>query len=126
MKTSSAKAKGRGLQQLARDGFLAIGRLFGLEPDDVKSTTMGETGVDIQFSPAARRLLGPLAVECKCRETLVVPTVFWEHAAKYPNQTPLLIHRRNRTEALVTIKFEYFLEILQKMTTCKTLHGTAA
>ena len=62
MKAQSAKAKGRKLQQVVRDGVLK--RFPSLEPDDVRSTSMGAGGEDVQLSPVARRLF-PYQVECK-------------------------------------------------------------
>ena len=51
--TRAAKAKGRLGQNEIRDKILET--FPELEPDDVKSTTMGDSGEDIQLSPAARR-----------------------------------------------------------------------
>ena len=62
MKTRSAKNKGKRLQNQVRDQLLE--NFKQLEPDDIKSTTMGESGEDIQLSPAARKLI-PYAIECK-------------------------------------------------------------
>lgn len=67
MKTSSAKAKGRKLQQHVRDVLLEA--FPTLEPDDVKSTSMGAQGEDVQLSPAARKLM-PIAVETKARNSI--------------------------------------------------------
>lgn len=61
IKTSSAKAKARKLQQHVRDLIL---KLFELEEGDVISTSMGASGVDVQMSPRARRAL-PISIECK-------------------------------------------------------------
>ena len=46
MKTSSAKAKGRNLQKWVRD--IILESFPGLEPDDVRSITMGDSGEDMQ------------------------------------------------------------------------------
>ena len=62
IKPSSSKAKGRRLQQAVRDGILEA--FPALEPDDVKSTSMGAGGEDVQLSPAARKLF-PYQIECK-------------------------------------------------------------
>ena len=62
IKTSSAKNKGRKLQQWTRDRILEL--VPTLEPDDVKSTSMGAGGEDVQLSPAARKSV-PLTIECK-------------------------------------------------------------
>ena len=51
--TKQAKQKGRLGQQEIRDRLLEMFPEF--EPDDIKSTTMGESGADIQLSPAARK-----------------------------------------------------------------------
>jgi len=62
VKTSSAKAKGRRLQQKVRD--LILETFSELEEDDVRSTSMGAGGEDVQLSPLARRKF-PFSVECK-------------------------------------------------------------
>ena len=54
MKTKSAKAKGKRLQNRVRD-LLVEKYSKVLEEGDFKSTTMGESGIDIQLSPAARK-----------------------------------------------------------------------
>lgn len=64
MKPASAKAKGRKLQQDIRDLLLKYSP--SLEPDDVKSTSMGAGGEDVQLSPAARKQY-PVSIECKSR-----------------------------------------------------------
>jgi hypothetical protein len=97
-----------------RDALLAIGATFGLESGDVRSTSMGAPGLDILLSPAATRLFGRLAIEAKNRESLVVPTVFFEHAEKYPDDVPVLVHKRNHTEPLVTVKLSYFIDLLNR------------
>ena len=38
-----------------------------LEPDDIKSTVMGDSGEDIQLSPLARKII-PLTIEVKRRK----------------------------------------------------------
>ena len=67
MKTRSAKNKGKRLQNSVRDILLET--FTQLEEDDIKSTTMGESGEDIQLSPAARKLI-PYAIECKNQEKM--------------------------------------------------------
>ena len=63
--TRNAKAKGRLGQQEVRDKLLET--FPDLEPDDIKSTVMGDSGEDIQLSPAARRII-PLTIEVKRRK----------------------------------------------------------
>ena len=71
MKTRSAKAKGRRLQNKIRD--LLLEEFKELEPDDIRTAIMGETGEDIKLSPAARRKI-PYSFECKNQEKINI----WE------------------------------------------------
>ena len=58
--TRAAKAKGRVGQNEIRDKLLETFPEF--EPGDIRSTTMGDTGEDIQLSPAARKKI-PITIE---------------------------------------------------------------
>ncbi len=68
MKPSSAKQKGRALQQFVAKQLLNIARLVDPETDinedDIRSTPMGVNGPDVQLSTAARKLVN-YDVECK-------------------------------------------------------------
>jgi hypothetical protein len=81
MKTRSAKNKGKRLQNDVRD--LILETFTELEPDDVRSTTMGDSGEDILLSPAARKLF-PFATEKKkgmrrkLKEIVVKHTYQWK------------------------------------------------
>jgi hypothetical protein len=120
--TSSKKAKGRRLQQQVCADLLEIGKQYGLEDDDLRSTPMGCSGVDVLFSPAARRVFGPTFVECKNREALNVPTTFWEHENKYyaAEGLKLLVHMRNHTKPLVTLKWSDFITLWKEYLNGKT------
>ena len=111
MKTASSKAKGRKLQQLVRDKILdAFPRL---EPDDVKSTSMGASGEDIQLSPAARRWF-PFSTECKSRAAVSVYA--WYQQAKTNSPTgmePLLVIKQNNSKPLVVIDLDAFMSIVK-------------
>jgi len=75
---------------------------------------MGQNGVDVILSPAAKKVFN-LSVECKNVEKLNVPTVFQEHYEKYPDASlKLLVHCRNRVEPLVTLRLEDFAAYLEK------------
>lgn len=114
MTTQSGKAKGRRLQQLICKGLLEIGKQFDLVADDIASRGMGQSGTDVILSPAAKKIFGKLAVEAKNREALNVTTVFWEHAGKYPGYISLLVHKRNHTDPLCTLKLSEFLAIFER------------
>lgn len=113
MKTSSCKGKGRRLQYLIRDKLRAMGGGHGLEADDIKSTPMGSSGVDIQFSPHAARIF-PLAIEAKNVEKLNVVGVFCKHYEKYDDgeKMPILVHARNHTKPMVTLAWDDFISLL--------------
>ena len=95
MKTRSAKSKGRRLQNQIKE--LLLESFKELEPDDVRSAIMGETGEDIKLSPAARRQI-PYSFECKNQEKINI----WEslnqaeeNSGNYPH---VLIFKRNRSK----------------------------
>jgi hypothetical protein len=116
MKTSSAKAKGRGLQQRIRDMYRAIGKCYGLQDDDIESRGMGQQGVDIILTPRARDVFNH-QVECKKHKRVAVPTHFEEHYAKYRDTMglKLLYHENDRSPALVTLRVEDFMSILEEL-----------
>ncbi len=109
MKTSSAKGKGRRACKKAQEELL---RVFpSLEPDDIRVTPSGVPGEDLQLSPAARRLF-PYQVECKNVEKLNIWEAF-EQAKTHGDYTPLLVYTRNRSDMMVTLRFEDFLKLFQ-------------
>ena len=110
MKTSSAKAKGRRLQNLLRDKLLAT--FSTLEEGDIRSTVMGMTGEDVQLSPKAQKII-PYAFECKNQEKLNVWKSF-EQAESHSGDLetmPALVVARNRQKPLVVLDLEHFLKI---------------
>lgn len=110
MKTSSAKAKGRRLQQRVRDDMRAIAGTR-LDPSDIESTTMGLSGVDIVLTKAAKDIFGPLAFECKNVELLNAVGVFQKHYDKYAakGMVPIMVHSRNHIEPRVTMLWADFV-----------------
>jgi len=114
MKTSSAKAKGRRLQQEVCRLLRELGKPYGLVDDDLTSRGMGQNGTDVVFSPAARRVVN-CSIECKNVEKLNVVTVFLEHFEKYKqdDSLKLLVHSRNHTEPMVTLRLSDFMEIFK-------------
>ena len=110
MRPSSAKAKGRKLQQVVRDAVL---NCFPFLTDkDVKSTTMGESGIDVQLSEAARKLF-PWAVECKNYSKIAV-YAWWEQATKAAESeklAPLLVIKANLKEPLACLRLEDFMKL---------------
>lgn len=114
MKTSSAKQKGRKLQQLVRDTLLKA--FPQLEVDDIKSTSMGAQGEDVQLSPAARKII-PVAIEAKARRSIAVGRFYeqaQEHAisVKEPVE-PVVVLKEDRKNPLVLISLDFFVALCQ-------------
>ena len=113
IKTSSAKAKGRKHQQWVRDQILAV--YPQLESDDVRSTSMGAGGEDVQLSPAARKLF-PYSVECKAHKSFAIYTVMDQAETNCPkNVQPMGIIKADRRSPLVVLDAEYFFGIMERM-----------
>lgn len=112
MKPSSAKNKGRKLQQLVRDAILKVYKT--LTPDDVRSTGMGQGGVDIQLSQAAKKLF-PYSVECKNKERINIwSDIAQAEANKQPDTYALLVIKKNRTEAYAVVPLNHFMDMLHE------------
>jgi len=111
MKPQSAKGKGRRLQQWVRD--LILETWDQLEPDDVRSTSMGAGGEDLQLSPAARRKFN-FSVECKNTERLNVWSAYEQAEANSGKHEPLLVMKKNRKKPLVVIDAETFMKLVEK------------
>ena len=104
MKTSSAKAKGRKLQQYTRDSILH--KFIQLEQDDVKSTSMGAGGEDVQLSPAARKLF-PYTIEAFAGYAVM------RQAEEHENFTPLCVIKANNEKPLAMLYLEDFMKLEQ-------------
>ena len=111
MKTRSAKNKGKRLQNKVRD--LILEKFNTLEPDDVRSTTMGDSGEDVLLSPAARKKF-PFSVECKNQEKINIWESLKQAETNSNNHTPLLIFKRNRTKTYAVLEFDKLLELLDE------------
>jgi len=112
MRPSSAKAKGRRLQNEIQQ--ILLERFPQFEPDDARPAIMGESGVDIKMSPFAQRQF-PYSIEAKCQEKLNIWDA-WKQALKNMKEktSPLLIFRRNHHETLVTMRIDDFFNLLEE------------
>jgi hypothetical protein len=111
MKTRSAKNKGKRLQNNIRDILLETFK-EQLEPDDIKSTTMGESGEDIQLSPAARKLI-PYAIECKNQEKLNIWESLKQAESNSEKGKPVLIFKRNRSKTYAVLEIQDFIDLIK-------------
>ena len=113
MKTSSAKAKGRRLQTYVGDTLRAA---FRLQEPDLRPAIMGETGMDIQMSTAARECW-PFATEIKNVERLNVWQAL-EQACAHAGTTglkPLLVFSRNRSKVWAVLDFELLVAMQKEL-----------
>jgi len=83
-----------------------------LEPDDVRSTSMGAGGEDVQLSPAARKLF-PYTVECKNLAKIAVYN-YYVQATGHNDFEPLVIIKQDRSKPLAVVDLEHFMELVKK------------
>ncbi len=112
MKPASCKQKGRSYQQWVRDELLKAFPV--LEQDDIKSTSMGAQGVDVQLSPAAQKLF-PFDIECKAVERINVWEAWKQASANAKKNDPILFIKRNRVRPLVVLDAEQFISIMAEI-----------
>ena len=110
MKTSSAKAKGRKLQQWMRT--LLIEKL-DVHPEDIESRSMGAGGEDLIMARAARAKF-PMSIECKNQEAVNVWESYEQAADNSGKYEPVVIIKRNKSKPLVVVDAEYFVSLFDK------------
>ena len=108
---ASRKAKGRRLQQAVRQDLVEY---LGIDPGDILSTGMGQSGCDLYLSPAARTIF-PFGVECKAQERIALPA-WWQQCtrnAAAEGVAPLLVLKQSRREPLTVLRWEDLLSLLR-------------
>lgn len=106
MKTSSAKAKGRRLQQWVAEKLLVH---LHLGERDARSTSMGDSGTDVKLSEKAFKMF-PYDIECKNQERVNIWDAY-EQASVRAIGEPLVIIKRNRSVTLAIVDAEYFIKL---------------
>lgn len=115
MKARSAKSKGKRLQNAVRD--LILEHFPQLEPDDVVSTLMGDSGTDIKLSPHARKVF-PYSVEAKNQEKLNIWASLEQAEKNVKEGTyPVLFFKRNRSKTYVALDIDHFFTLLKNQST---------
>ena len=110
MRPQSCKAKGRRLQQQIVADLLET--FPTLTPDDVRSTSMGANGEDVQLSTAAREKF-PFSVEAKNQERLNVWDAFLQAKTNTPaDADPLLVFKKNNAKPHVMLEWSTFLRLI--------------
>ena len=107
MKTSSAKAKGRRLQQWFRD--LLIEKL-DVHPEDIESRSMGAGGEDLIMARAARKKF-PYSIECKNQESVNVWKAYEQAEENSGDSEPIVVLKRKNTKPLVLVDADYFVRL---------------
>ncbi len=111
---SSAKAKGRNLQQWTCE---KISELLGVpwgKDEAIASREGAQNGTDVRLVGDVRKRF-PFSVECKCQESWSIPA--WIEQAKR-NQEPgmdwLLVVKKSRQNPIVIMDAERFFELLKE------------
>ena len=107
MKTQSAKAKGRRLQQWVRD--LLIEKL-DVHPEDIESRSMGAGGEDLIMARAAREKF-PYSIECKNQESINIWKSYEQAKENSGEYEPIVVLKRNNVKPLVLVDANYFVNL---------------
>jgi len=107
MKTQSAKAKGRKLQQWVRTQLI---EQLDVHPEDIESRSMGAGGEDLIMARAARKKF-PYSVECKNQEKVNLWEAYNQACDNSGNYEPIVVLKRNNQKPLVLIDAEYFVRL---------------
>ena len=110
MKTQSAKAKGRKLQQWVRDQII---EQLEVHPEDIESRGMGAGGEDLIMARAARQKF-PFSVECKNVEKLNVWEAYEQAKSNSKDHEPIVIMKKNQKKPLVVVDADFFISLFKK------------
>jgi hypothetical protein len=115
MKTQSAKAKGRKLQQWICK--FIVDSFWELEKDDVVSCSMGAGGVDVKLSPLAQKIL-KLSIESKNWKKKPGPAALKQAKENmYKYTLPIVVWKPpgvNEEESLAMIKFTDLIDLIKR------------
>ena len=110
MKTSSAKAKGRKLQQWFANVLVET---LGLDSEDLESRPMGSSGEDVIMGVQSRKQF-PYSIECKNQQAVNVWKAYEQSCTNCKDYEPLVIIKRNNTKPLALVDAEYFIKLHNK------------
>lgn len=106
MKPQSAKSKGRTLCKYVKERILK--RFISLKDDDIKVTSSGANGEDLQFSPKAREYM-PISLECKNRKAFAIYKDYAQAQSNAKEYTPVLVIKQNKCKPLAVVDLDVFL-----------------
>ena len=113
MKTSSAKAKGRKLQQWFTQKLIEG---LNLNEEDLESRPMGSQGEDIIMGRESREQF-PYSIECKNQEAVNVWKAYEQAETNCKGYEPLVVIKRNRSKPLVLVDAEHFVALHKRKLT---------
>lgn len=112
--SSSAKSKGRSLQQWVCQKISDLTGLPWGKDEMIASREMGQSGVDVRLIGEAKKKF-PFSVECKYQETWSIPSWIKQAKANQIKGTDwLLVVRKNRMEPIIIMDAERFFELLKE------------
>lgn len=112
MKTQSAKAKGRELQKKVAQRIREIHDSF--RTDDVRSTSMGAGGEDVQLSPAVRDKID-ISVECKSYATFSVYKHYDQAKGHRDTAEPVLVVKANYRKPLAIVDMDHYFDLWSEL-----------
>ena len=110
MRPSSAKAKGRKLQQWVVTKLVEI---LGFDEEDLESRPMGSSGEDVIMGVQSRKKF-PYSIECKNQEAVNVWKAYEQSQENCKDYEPLVIIKRNKSKPLALVDAEYFIKLHNK------------
>lgn len=114
MNSRGCKAKGREFQKSVRD-LLREHYKNELDADDINCTLMSESGVDIKFTPSAKKLI-PFDIECKNQKSFDLTSAIKQAESNCTdsNRIPLVVFKKNYTKTYCVIEFETFIKLTKQ------------
>lgn len=109
MRSSSCKAKGRRLQTFIVEELYEA--FPSLREGDLKSTSSGANGEDVQLSPAARALI-PYSFEAKNQERMNIWAALEQSSSNSGQRTPVVVIKKNHTAPHAVIPWKLFLSLI--------------
>tara|TARA_R100000501_G_C2535165_1_gene56371 strand:- start:258 stop:533 length:276 start_codon:yes stop_codon:yes gene_type:complete len=85
-----------------------------LEKNDIESQVMGMSGEDIILTPAAKKIIN-YSFECKNKERLDLWKSLEQAESNSEDRNPVLVFKRNRSKIYVSIEFDHFIELIDKL-----------
>ena len=110
MKTQSAKAKGRKLQQWFTKLLVDV---LGMDEEDMESRPMGSQGEDIIMGKLSRSRF-PYSIECKNQEAVNIWKAYDQAQDNCNGYEPLVVIKRNRSKPLVLVDAEHFVGLFKE------------